>query len=196
MKLVNHQLQNQIEYLSDNKSTKFFKEHLQSILEDPSKPYFQKCDYVGLSLQELKSKIDTLGKDISELQTLKKNLTTSLNKAKELAADIFMENGIDRVDGNIISSLTLQKATTKTKEVVTIKDENKVMGLGYVKFSVDYDAVEKAIKTKDGQQELKGLINITKMKIETPAKVKVNEKRSSSKESIQTDELLIIENVA
>lgn len=196
MKLVNYQLQNQIEYLSDKKSTKFFKEYLQTILEDPSKTYFQKCDYVGLSLQELKLKIDTLGKDISELQTLKKNLTSALNTAKELTADIFIENGIDRVDGNIISSLTLLKATTKSKDVVSIKDENKVMGLGYVKFSVDYDAIEKALKTKEGQDELNEFVDVTTVKIETPAKIKVNEKRSSVKEETQTDELLIIEDVA
>ena len=74
MKLVNYQLQTQIEYLADDKSNNFFKEYLQSILEDTSKPYYQRADYIGLSLNEIKSKIDTLTSDISELQTLKKRL--------------------------------------------------------------------------------------------------------------------------
>ena len=78
MKLINYALQQQIEYLSEEKSKQYFKEYLQSILEDTSTPYFQRCDYVGLSLNELKSKIDTLAKDISELQTYKKSLVQHL----------------------------------------------------------------------------------------------------------------------
>lgn len=102
MKLVNYTLQNQIEYLSDKKSTKFFKEYLQTILEDTSKPYYQRADYIGLSIDELKHKINVLSKDISELQALKKKLSTALELSKELTAQIFEENGIDRIDGNII----------------------------------------------------------------------------------------------
>ena len=41
MKLVNYALQTQIEYLAEEKSNNFFKEYLQSILEDTSKPYYQ-----------------------------------------------------------------------------------------------------------------------------------------------------------
>ena len=74
MKLVNYALQTQIEYLAEEKSNNFFKEYLQSILEDTSKPYYQRADYIGLSLNEKKNKIDTLASDISELQTLKKRL--------------------------------------------------------------------------------------------------------------------------
>ena len=50
MKLVNYQLQTQIEYLGENKTNNFFKEYLQSILEDTSKPYYQRADYIGLSM--------------------------------------------------------------------------------------------------------------------------------------------------
>ena len=76
MKLINYALQTQIEYLAEEKSNNFFKEYLQSILEDTSKPYYQRADYIGLSLNEIKSKIDTLSSDISELQALKKNYQT------------------------------------------------------------------------------------------------------------------------
>lgn len=193
MKLVNYKLQNQIEYLSDEKSTKFFKEYLQGILEDTSKSHFQKCDYVGLSFQELKSKIDSLGKDISELQALKKKLTSALDIAKTLSAEIFQENGIDKIDGNIISSLTLTKPSVKTKDVITIKDESAVMGLGHVKFSIDLESVKKSLKTKEGQLELKEFVDVIPMIIETPAKIKVNAKRSPSNNTNETDKILIIE---
>ena len=137
MKLVNYQLQTQIEYLGENKTNSHFKDYLKSVLEDTSKPYYQRADYIGLSLNEIKSKIDTLTSDISDLQALKKKLNSALKIAKELTANVFLENGIDRIDGNIISSLTLTNPTSKTKDEILIKNENALINLGYVKFSVD-----------------------------------------------------------
>ena len=197
MKLVNYQLQTQIEYLGVSKTNNFFKEYLQGILEDTSKPYYQRADYIGLSLNEIKSKIDTLTSDISDLQALKKRLNSALEIAKELTANIFLENGIDRIDGNIISSLTLTNPTSKTKDEIFIKDENAVINLGYVKFSVDMEAIEKALLTKEGKKELKKFVDVTPITISTPAKIKVNTKRVSANntqtEVNETDEILVIE---
>mgnify|MGYP003495526229 FL=1 len=197
MKLVNYQLQTQIEYLGENKTNSHFKDYLKSVLEDTSKPYYQRADYIGLSLNEIKSKIDTLTSDISDLQALKKKLNSALEIAKELTANVFLENGIDRIDGNIISSLTLTNATSKTKDEILIKNENALINLGYVKFSVDYEAIEKALQTKEGKKELKKFVNVTPITISTPAKIKVNTKRTSANnteiEANETDEILIIE---
>jgi hypothetical protein len=197
MKLVNYQLQNQIEYLAEEKTNNFFKEYLQGILEDTSKPYYQRADYIGLSLNEIKSKIDTLSSDISDLQALKKKLSNALDIAKVQVAEIFIANGIDRIDGNIISSLTLTNATTKTKDEIIIKNEEALINLGYVKFSVDMDAVEKALQTKEGKKELKKLVDVIPVTVSTPAKIKVNTKRTSANnseiESNETEEILVIE---
>lgn len=195
MKLVNYQLQTQIEYLSDDKPNNFFKEYLQSILEDTSKPYYQRADYIGLSLNEIKSKIDTLTSDISDLQALKKKLSNALDIAKVQVAEIFIANGIDRIDGNIISSLTLTNESTKTKNEILIKDEKTLINLGYVKFSVDLEAVELALQTKEGKKELKKLVDVIPITVTTPAKIKVNTKRTSANnvESIEVDEILVIE---
>ena len=197
MKLVNYQLQNQIEYLSDDKPNNFFKEYLQGILEDTSKPYYQRADYIGLSLNEIKSKIDCLTSDISELQALKKKLSTALDIAKIQVAEIFTSNGIDRIDGNIISSLTLTNATSKTKDEIIIKNEEALINLGYVKFSVDIEAIEKALQTKEGKKELKKYVDVMPITITNPAKIKVNSKRASANNSqaevIETDEILVIE---
>ena len=195
MKLINYQLQTQIEYLSDEKPNNFFKEYLQSILEDTSKPYYQRADYIGLSMQEIKSKIDTLSSDISELQALKKKLSNALEIAKVQVAEIFASNGIDRIDGNIISSLTLTNPTSKTKDEIIIKNEEALINLGYVKFSVDIEAIEKALQTKEGKKELKKLVEVTPITISTSAKIKVNTKRVSANnvEAVETDEILVIE---
>ena len=195
MKLVNYQLQTQIEHLSEDKPNNFFKEYLQSILEDTSKPYYQRADYIGLSLNEIKSKIDTLTSDISDLQALKKKLSNALEIAKVQVAEIFIGNGIDRIDGNIISSLTLTNPTSKTKDEILIKDEKTLINLGYVKFSVDLEAIEKALQTKEGKKELKKLVDVMPITVTTPAKIKVNTKRTSvnNVEAIEVDEILVIE---
>ena len=195
MKLVNYQLQTQIEYLGENKTNSHFKDYLKSVLEDTSKPYYQRADYIGLSLNEIKSKIDTLTSDISDLQALKKKLTSALEIAKVQVAEIFIANGIDRIDGNIISSLTLTNATSKTKDEIIIKNEDALINLGYVKFSVDLEAVEKALQTKEGKKELKKLVDVIPITVTTPAKIKVNTKRTSANnvEAIEVDEILVIE---
>ena len=71
------------------------------------------------------------------------------------------------------------------------------MTLGYVKFSVDIDAVEKALATKEGRKELKKFVDVTTLTITNPAKIKVNTKRASANntetEAKETDEILVIE---
>lgn len=196
MKLVNYQLQTQIEHLGEDKpNNEFFKKYLQSILEDTSKPYYQRADYIGLSINEIKSKIDFLAKDIADLQALKKKLSNALEIAKIQVADIFLANGIDRIDGNIISSLTLTNPTSKTKDEIIIKNEEALINLGYVKFSVDIEAIEKALQTKEGKKELKKLVDVMPITVTTPAKIKVNTKRTSvnNVEAVETDEILVIE---
>ena len=193
MKLINYQLQTQIENLGEDKSKQYFTDYLHNILEDESKPYYQKADYVGLSLNTLKSKIDYLNNDIKELQQLKKKLSSALDIGKEITAQVLIENGIDRIDGNIISSLTLTKPTTKTKDTLTIINEKELMNLGYVKFELDTEAIEKALTTQEGLTELKDYVSVNSTTTNIPAKVKINTKRTSI--NTQADELLsIVEN--
>lgn len=178
MKLVNYKLQTQMENLNESSTNTHFKEYLKSILEDSSTPYFQKADYIGLSLQEIASKIEYIGTDIRELQNYKKKLQTALTLAKELVADVFISNGVDRVDGNFISSLTLQEESTTTKSDLIILDENKVMTLGYVKFTPDIEAIKIALNTAKGKIELEGLVSVITETTTIKPKVKVNSKKA------------------
>ena len=178
MKLVNYKLQTQMENLNEDSTNQYFKDYLKSILEDTSTPYFQKADYIGLSLQEIASKIEYIGTDIRELQAYKKKLQTALTLAKELVADVLIQNGVDRVDGNFISSLTLQAESTTTKSDVVVLDENKIMGLGYVKFSPDIEAIKIALETPKGKKELEGLVSVIKETTTIKPKVKVNSKKA------------------
>lgn len=177
MKFVNYKLQTQMENLNESSTNTHFKEYLKSILEDSNTPYFQKADYIGLSLQDIASKIEYIGTDIRELQAYKKKLQTALTLAKELVADVFIQNGVDRVDGNLISSLTLQAESKSTKTDLIILDENRVMGLGYVKFSPDIEAIKIALETPKGKKELEGLATVIRETTTIKPKVKVNSKK-------------------
>ncbi|MFY9078344.1 hypothetical protein OZY32_01705 [Aliarcobacter cryaerophilus] len=178
MKLVNYKLQTQMENLNESSTNTHFKEYLKSILEDSNTPYFQKADYIGLSLQDIASKIEHIGTNVRELQTYKKKLQTALTLAKELVADVFIQNGVDRVDGNFISSLTLQAESISTKSDLIILDENRVMGLGYVKFTPDIEAIKIALETPKGKKELEGLVAVIKETTTIKPKVKVNSKKA------------------
>lgn len=190
MKLLNYQLQTHIESLSGAKSTQFFSDYVRTILQDTTKPYYQRADYVGLSLQEIKAKIDTLTSDIKELQTLKKRLSESLEIAKEIIATVFLENGVDRIDGNIISSLTLASETSSTQTSFTILDHEAVMRLGYIKYQPDVEAIEQAMMSDEGKEELAQFVKSETNTTTTPAKVKVNAKRLGL--GTQAEELLNI----
>lgn len=190
MKLLNYQLQTHIESLATSKSTQYFSDYVRSILQDTAKPYYQRADYVGLSLQEIKAKIDTLSSDIKELQTLKKRLSESLEIAKEIIATVFLENGVDRIDGNIISSLTLSNETSSTQTSFTILDYEAVMRLGYIKYQPDIEAIEQAMMSDEGKEELAQFVKSETNTTTTPAKVKVNAKRIGL--GTQAEELLNI----
>ena len=190
MKLVSTRLQSQMERLSKAKSTEYFMDYIRSILEDTSRPFHKRADYVGLSLLELQSKIDTLTQDIQELQSLKKRLSEASEIAKEAIASIFENNGIDRIDGNIISSLTLTPQTSKTKLSLKILDEEAVMRLGYIKVEPDLSAIEKAMMDIETMEELDQYVTIESTSVTIPAKIKVNTKRTHH--VTQADELLSI----
>lgn len=190
MRLVNYKLQTQMENLNENSDNKYFKEYLKSILEDPNIPYFQKADYIGLCLQEINSKVEYIANDIKELQAYKKRLQTALTLAKELVADVLIQNGVDRVDGNVISSITLQSESITTKQEIVILDENAVMTLGYVKFEPDIEAIKVALETPKGKKELKDIVTTITETSTNKAKVKVNAKKKSSSNEAITIELL------
>ena len=191
MKLVNTQLQSQMERLSKEKSTEYFIDYIRAILEDTSRPYYKRADYLGLSLLELQSKIDTLTQDIQELQKLKKRLSEASEIAKEVIASIFVIHGIDRMDGNILSSLTLTPETSKTKLSLKILDEEAVMRLGYIKVEPDLQAIEKAMMDIDSMEELDEFVSIESTSVTIPAKLKVNTKKRTSHHT-QVDELLAL----
>jgi len=179
MKTTNYRLQTEIEQLSLSSQKDWFKNYIQEVLES-NKPYHVKADYIGMSLQELQNKIDYLSLDIKELQNIKKRLTLSKSIAQETIASVLSTYGIDRIDGTVISSLTITPSKTKTKDTLTITDPHALMALGYTKVTVDEEAVKEAMTTIEGMNEIDAYVEISVSTEEVPARVKVNTKRSSA----------------
>lgn len=192
MKSTDYRLQKEIENIKPD-NQEWFKDFVRQILES-DKPYYAKADYIGLSIKELDNKISYISDDIKEMQTLKKNLTNAKTIALEATASVLAEYGIDRLDGTAISSITITSQKTKIIEELVILDERSLMELGYFKPVLDTEAIEQALESKI-DDEINRHVQVETQKEITPARIKVNAKRTSA--NTQADELLnIVENQA
>ena len=75
------------------------------------------------------------------------------------------------------------------KDEIRTLIENALMDLGYVRFSIDMDAIKADISASKAD-ELKDLVEVITTYSVLPAKIKVNKKRSGLKALEQTDEIL------
>ena len=172
----------------------WFKDYIKQVLES-DKQYFEKADYIAYSINQLQNKIDYVSNEIKELQDLKKSLATSKELAMEITASVLAEYGIDKLEGASISSITITPEKSKTENVIFIKDEKAVIQLGFVSFIPDYEAIEKTLITNDGNlcDELKQYVEVNKITTTSQSKIKINNKRNSSTNINQIDEILVVE---
>ena len=177
MKTTNYRLQTQMEQIKPT-DTSWYKNYIREILES-DKPYYAKADYIGLSFQELETKIDYLGEDIKEMQRLRKKLENAKDIAQIATAEVLSEYGIDRLDGTCVSSITISPAKTKSTQKIVITDTASLIKLGYTNVSVDEKAVAQAMLTIEGMDEVDRYIDIVSTLEEVPAKIRVNAKRDS-----------------
>ncbi len=193
MQTKKYRLQTEMENLKIG-NEEWFKDYLRQVLES-DKIFFEKTDYIAYCINQVQHKIDYITDEIAELQTIKKNLANSKEIALEITASVLSEYGIEKLEGATVSSITITPEKSKVKEIVAVKDEQALMGLGFVSFSVDMDAIEKAITTKDGLKEIQEFIEINKMTVTTPAKIKINNKRLAVNTPI-VDEMFTISEAA
>ena len=188
-----YRLQTEMEKLKIG-NVEWFKSYVRDVLES-DKQYFEKADYIAYSINQLQNKIDYVSNEIKELQDLKKSLATSKELAMELTASVLAEYGIDKLEGASISSITIVPEKSKTENVIFIKDEKAVIQLGFVSFIPDYEAIEKTLTTNNGYvcDELKQYVEVNKITTTTQSKIKINNKRNSSTNITQIDEILVVE---
>lgn len=191
MKTTNYRLLSEIQNIkADN--PEWFKNYVRQILES-DKPYYAKADYIGLSIQELQNKIDYLSEEIKEMSALKKSLTEAKALALEATASVLGEYGIDRLDGAMLSSITITPQKTKLTETFKITDEQALIQLGYCSVIVDEKGVREAMMSLEGMNEVDPYVEVGVSSEIVPARLRVNTRHTSN--HTQASELLtIVEN--
>ena len=196
MELKKYRLQTEMENLKQG-NEEWFKDYVRGVLES-NKPYFEKADYIAYSINQISNKIDYINNEIKELQELKKSLNNSKELAMQITAAILTnEYGISKLESGVaISSITVTPEKSKTSQVITIKNEEAVLGLGYVSFIPDYSAIEVDLvkKSKGELKELMQFIEVNTITETIPEKIKINNKKAVN--STKSDEIIIEENVA
>ena len=188
-----YRLQTEMENLKIG-NVEWFKSYVRDVIES-DKQYYEKADYIAYSINQVQNKIDYINNEIKELQELKKSLASSKELAMEITASVLAEYGIDKLEGASISSITIVPEKSKTEKVIFIKDEKAVIQLGFVSFIPDYEAIEKTLTTNNGYvcDELKQYVEVNKITTTTQSKIKINNKRNSSTNITQIDEILVLE---
>lgn len=196
MEIKKYRLQTEMENLKEG-NEEWFKDYVRGVLES-NKPYFEKADYIAYSINQISNKLDYISNEIKELQELKKFLSNSKELAMQITASILTnEYGISKLESGVaISSITITPEKSKTSQVITIKNKQAVLGLGYVSFIPDYSAIEVdlANKSKAELKDLMQFIEVNTITEITPQKIKINNKKAVNPQ--KSDEIIIEENVA
>ncbi len=173
--------------VSSESSLDWFKDTIRNILEAPKDTY-KKADSIALSLADIESRISYIGDEIKELTIIKKKLTLAKTVAQELIAEVMSEYGVSKIEGVAVSSLSIIPQKKTYKEKIIVKDERKLMELGYVKFEVDLDSITADIKDTQKFEELDEYISVDIKETVSNAKVRINKKRVSN--ATQADKLV------
>ena len=173
--LINRPTQSLYSLHTDNNQVKLlFKEEIKSILEDNKKKEFEKADFIADIFLDVDEKIDYLKSQIKLLNTIKKQLEISKQIGREVIAEVFEEYGIDRLNGVMVSSLTITPAKDEIKEHINIKDEKSLIELGYAK--VDEKKLQKALYTNE-YNEIASFIDIEVENVNKPSIIKINKRK-------------------
>jgi hypothetical protein len=103
---------------------------------------FSVTDKIGFALENIASSKDRIGEAIKELQAIKKSLDQQEDIIKVEVSKWLTLNGIDRIEGDRISSITVFEKAPSQEVIV---DDEQLIDVSYCKLSVDKTKVKQAI---------------------------------------------------
>lgn len=103
----------------------------------------QTADYIGRAIENIESGIDRIDDAIKELQAIKKDMQSQSEVIKIGAAKWLLECGIDKLQGDRISSISVSDKKESIKLIV--EDEDAVINAGYFKTVMDSVALKNAL---------------------------------------------------
>lgn len=108
--------------VSSDSSLDWFRDTIRTILESPKETY-TKADYIALSVADIESRISYISDEIKAMAAIKKKLTLAKTTAQEIIAEVMAEYGVDKIEGVVVSSLSVTPEKKTYKEKITVKDE-------------------------------------------------------------------------
>jgi len=119
-----------------------------------------------------------LDEEIKELQALKKSLKTAKEIVLTTGAEIFIEYGIEKIDGAGISSITLTKATTSDKTQLIIEDAQPLINEGFYTKVLDEEKLREHYDDPRYCNLIKEHTHLDVISTPKPAKIKINKRKS------------------
>ena len=173
---------------TDNSENKeWFYGTVVSILEDGRLPYFTKTDRLASAFLSIDARITYVKEQTKLLQHLKKQLEQARVNAKVEVAKAFGAFGISKLEGVQVSSISVNPATETRKTKLRILNADALIKAGYFTVVVDEKAVEEALYSADQRHEVEAYVDATVEKIEKPATVRINKRKSVSSDSIHIE---------
>lgn len=103
----------------------------------------QTADYIGRAVDNIDNGINRVEEAIRELQAIKKDMHSQSEVIKIGAAKWLSECGIDKLQGDRISSISVSDKKESIKLIV--EDEDAVINAGYFKTVMDSVALKNAL---------------------------------------------------
>jgi len=128
------------------------------------------ADYMELVTGNIETKILNIKNYVAELNSIKKDEEDRLEYIKEQSASWLENEGVKKLEGIHVSSITIND--TKPKENVIIENEEELINIGYYKKTLDKTAVKQALQSG---KKLEGFATLEI--IHMANKIKVNKKR-------------------
>ena len=180
--VTENRLQRNLERLHNPSHAEWFAEKLKEVLESDRPPY-AKADTVAAAFMALDEKIAYIDEQIKSLGDIKRKLKTAKERGLEVAAQVLQSYGVDRLDGTLVSSLTITPPKESEKLHLKVIDPHEAMKLGYVKFSVDEEAIKEALKDPQEQERLSHCVEWEIEKRTIASKIRINRYRNDNEKA-------------
>ena len=181
MRTTRYKFEQTVQSATD-KTKEWLKDELRAILES-DKDYTRKCDYIGFSVLSIDKRIESLDEEIKELNTLKRGLKTAKELVLTIGAEVFIEYGIDKLDGAGISSITFTGATTSDKTKLIVEDTQALIEAGFYKKVLDEEMIKDLYDNPQYKETIRTNTRLDVTSIPKPAKIKINKRRTANNEN-------------
>ena len=183
MKTIRYRFEQAVQEVNEE-TTEWLIGEFKSILTS-DKDFTRKADYIGFSIASIDSKIASIDEELKELQSLKKKFKLAKDIALRIGAEVFSEYGIDKLEGAGISSVTVTKSTSKSKQTLLIQNEEELIKAGYVKSVLHEESILQGFSDAYEKDFLSQHCSIQNDTVITEPKLKINKRRTSVNQNIQ-----------